>query len=167
MTPEADAADRPTLLFELYVANQAARRFMRLVLDGAPLSSEEFVLLSYLQANGARMQSQAARDLGLPVTSLATTVAPLVESGLVDRTAHPRDRRAHLLDLTELGRRDLADALPTFNEAYASLLERLVEGGADIEATSGGIAAMRSEIERSCDLIEDRRARDRVARARA
>jgi DNA-binding MarR family transcriptional regulator len=152
------APKRLTLLYQLYVANQASRRFMRLVLDGAPLSSEEFAVLSYLDANGPRTLSQASRDLGLPVTSLATTLAPLIESALIERTPHPRDRRARLLALTERGRADLMATLPSFSTAYTDLVVGLKERGADIEAMFMAIATMRDEIERMSDLLEDRAA---------
>jgi DNA-binding MarR family transcriptional regulator len=151
---------RLTLLYQLYVTNQASRRFMRLVLDGAALTSEEFAVLSYLQANRAQTLSRAARDLGLPVTSLATTLASLFASGLIERTPHPRDRRARLLSLTERGRADLTTTLPSFSAAYTGLVERLKEGGADVETMFATIATIRTEIERSCDLIEDQRASD-------
>jgi DNA-binding MarR family transcriptional regulator len=156
---------RLTLLFQLYITNQASRRLMRLVLDGAPLTSEEFAVLSYLNANGSRTLSQAARELDLPVTSLATTLAPLIDSALVERTPHPRDRRARLLALTERGREDLKATLPSFSEAYTTLVEGLMERGADIEATFAALAALRSEIERSCDLLEARAAVATVAAA--
>jgi len=165
MTRDAESK-RLTLLYQLYVTNQAARRFMRLVLDDAPLTSEEFAVLSYLHANGPRTQSRAARDLGLPVTSRATTLAPLIESGLIDRMAHPRDGRARLLGLTENGRRDLGSTIPSFSEAYTELVERLSADGADIEAMFGALALIRTEIERSCDLLEDRQADRRLAAGR-
>jgi DNA-binding MarR family transcriptional regulator len=149
---------RLTLLYQLYITNQASRRFMRLVLDGAPLSSEEFAVLSYLDANGPRTLSQASRDLGLPVTSLATTLTPLIESALIERTPHPRDRRARLLALTDRGRGDLLTALPSFADAYTRLVDGLKERGADIETMFAAIATIRDEIERTSDLLEDRAA---------
>jgi DNA-binding MarR family transcriptional regulator len=156
VTPGTGEPKRLTLLYQLYVTNQATRRFMRLALGGAPLTGEEFAVLSYLFANGPRTLSQAARDLGLPVTSLATTLAPLIEADRVDRTPHPRDGRARLLGLTDTGRTDLMATISAFSEAYTLLVVRLKSDGADIESLFAAIATIRSEIERTSDLLEDR-----------
>ena len=146
---------RLTLLYQLYVTNHASRRFMRLALAGTPLSGEEFAVLSYLQANGPRTLSQAAHDLGLPVTSLATTLAPLGEADLIERTPHPRDRRARLLSLTGRGRADLLATIPAFSDAYTALIDGLKADGADFESLFTAIAAIRVQIERTSDLLED------------
>src|SRR5215510_4778299 len=134
MTARPEVAPRRlTLLYQLYVTNQAARRFMRAALADAPLTGEEFALFSYLYANGPRTLSQAARDLGTPVTSLATTLAPLIEDDRVTRRRHPRDRRARLLSLTDAGREDLMATIPAFTDAYQALLARLELNATDVE----------------------------------
>ena len=84
-----DAPKRFTLLYQLYLANQAARRFMRSSLSGTGMSGEEFALLSYLYGNGPRTLSQAARDFGLAVTTVATMLAPLIDAGELERIPHP------------------------------------------------------------------------------
>src|SRR5262245_52187493 len=127
----ADAAPRRlTLLYQLYVTNQAARRFMRAALADAPLTGEEFAVFSYLHANGPRTLSQAARDLGSPVTSLATLVGPFIERGRIQRRPHPRDRRARLLQLTDSGREILSATTAPFTAAYQALVADLNERGA-------------------------------------
>jgi DNA-binding MarR family transcriptional regulator len=153
MKPEV-APRRLTLLYQLYLTNQAARRFMRVALADAPLTGEEFAVFSYLFANGPRTLSQAARDLGSPVTSLATLLAPFIDAGRIERRPHPRDRRARLLDLTEAGRADLMATIPPFTAAYQSLVARLTEGGADIESLYAAVATMRSGIEQTSEMIE-------------
>ena len=152
----SNAPKRLTLLYQLYLTNQASRRFMRLALAGTPLTGEEFAVLSYLHANGPRTLSQAARDLGLPVTSLATTLAPLIDSGLLERVPHPRDRRARLLALTDQGRTDLLATIPAFSNAYTTLVEGLKSGGVDIEGLFSAIEAIRTGIERTSELLEPR-----------
>jgi DNA-binding MarR family transcriptional regulator len=153
MKPEV-APRRLTLLYQLYLTNQAARRFMRVALDGAPLTGEEFAVFSYLYANGPRTLSQAARDLGSPLTSLATLLAPFIERGRIDRRPHPRDRRARLLLLTDAGREDLMATIPPFTAAYQALVADLTQGGADIESLYGAIGALRSAIERTSEMLE-------------
>jgi DNA-binding MarR family transcriptional regulator len=152
---QASEPKRLTLLYQLYLTNQASRRFIRLALAGTPLTGEEFAVLSYLHANGPRTLSQAARDLGLPVTSLATTLAPLVDADRIERTPHARDRRAKLLSLTDQGRADLFATMPAFSDAYTTFVRHLKADGVDIEALFTGIASIRTEIERTSDLLEE------------
>jgi DNA-binding MarR family transcriptional regulator len=163
-TAAPESPRRLTLLYQLYLTNQASRRFMRLALAAAPLTGEEFAVLSYLFANGSRTLSQAARDLGNPVTSLATTLAPLIESRRIDRRQHPRDRRARLLSLTELGRADLHATIPPFTEAYRGLLAALAADGADIEQLFEALATLRTHIDGTSDVLEEREAPHRTIR---
>jgi DNA-binding MarR family transcriptional regulator len=153
MKPEM-APRRLTLLYQLYVTNQAARRFMRAALADAPLTGEEFAVFSYLYANGPRTLSQAARDLGSPVTSLATLLAPFVDRGRIERRPHPRDRRARLLRLTDTGREELMATIRPFTTAYQALVADLTAGGTDIESLYTAIGTMRSAIERTSESLE-------------
>jgi DNA-binding MarR family transcriptional regulator len=153
------APRRLTLLYQLYLTSQSSRRFMRLALAGTTFSGEEYALYSYLYANGLRTLSQAARDLGMPVTSLATVMAPLIEAGHIERTPHPRDRRARLLALTDTGRETLQAAIPVFTAAYRQLLARLSDGDVDLEAVYDALAALRGGIEAASEELEMEEAR--------
>src|SRR5262245_24958089 len=146
MTKPEIAPRRLTLLYQLYITNQAARRFMRAALAEAPLTGEEFAVFSYLYANGPRTLSQAARDLGSPVTSLATLVGPFIDRGRIERRPHPRDRRARLLQLTDIGREDLMATIPPFTAAYQALVADLTESGSDIESLYAAIGVLRTGI---------------------
>ena len=155
MAMKAESAPRRlTLLYQLYVTNQAARRFIRSALGAAPLTGEEFAVFSYLHANGPRTLSQAASDLGSPVTSLATMLAPFIDRGRIERRPHPRDRRARLLQLTDAGRGDLMATIPPFTAAYQALVADLRDGGADIESLYAAIGSMRVAIERTSEMLE-------------
>lgn len=154
MTKHDVAPRRLTLLYQLYITNQAARRFMRSALAEAPLTGEEFAVFSYLYANGPRTLSQAARDLGSPVTSLATLLAPFIDRGRIERRPHPRDRRARLLQLTEAGRADLMATISPFTAAYQALVADLTERGADVESLFTAIGTMRAAIERTTEMLE-------------
>jgi DNA-binding MarR family transcriptional regulator len=149
-----DAPRRLTLLYQLYLTNQAARHFMRLALSGSEMSGEEYGLYSYLYANGPRTLSQAARDYGLPITTLATMLGPLVDAGEVERTPHPTDGRARLLALTPAGRERLEQAIPAFSAAYRGLLTQLDAAGADGEELFAALDGLRSVILRTNALLE-------------
>ena len=143
-----------SLLYQLYVANSESRRFMRLALRDTGMSGEEYGIYSYFFANGARTLTQAAADLGYPVTTLASLLAPIVEGGELVRRSHPQDRRARLLELTEAGRERLARAIPAFSRAYDALTARLAEADADTEELFAALATIRSSIARTNELLE-------------
>jgi DNA-binding MarR family transcriptional regulator len=148
---------RLSLLYQLWLTNQAARNLMRESMAASDMSGEEYALYSYLYANGARTLSQAARDVGMPITTLATLLAPGLEAGEIARTAHPRDRRAKLLQLTDAGRARLERAMPAFTAGYRAVLDQLGDDEADVDALYAALAQLRDGIEGGRRrLLEDR-----------
>ena len=157
-----DGPRRLSLLFQLYLTSQASRRFMRLALADSEMTGEEYALYSYLYGNGPRTLTQAARDFGLPITTLATLLGPLIERGEISRRPHPTDRRARLLELTATGRRTLEAAIPDFTVAYRALLGQLKEAEVDDEAVFAALDALRASIIRTGDLLEAEHAERRT-----
>jgi DNA-binding MarR family transcriptional regulator len=145
---------RLSLLYQLYLTSMASRRFMRRALAGTDLSGEEYALYSYLFANGPRTLTQTALDLGMPVTTLATLLAPHLQGGDIERRPHPRDGRARLLRLTDAGRERLEKVIPEFSAAYRSLLGQLDEAEVDTEGVFEALDALRVAIGRTADLLE-------------
>jgi DNA-binding MarR family transcriptional regulator len=123
-------------------------------LAGTDLSGEEYALYSYLFANGPRTLTQTALDLGMPVTTLATLLAPHLQRGDIERRPHPRDGRARLLRLTDAGRERLEKVIPEFSGAYRSLLGQLDEAEVDTEGVFEALDALRVAIGRTADLLE-------------
>ena len=150
----ADEPRRLTLLYQLYLASTESRRFMRLALRETDMSGEEYGIYSYFYANGPRTLSQAATDLGYPVTTLASLVAPIVESGDLLRRSHPTDGRARLLELSPAGKERIDAAIPAFTAAYQALLTGLRESDADTEALFEALATLRAGIARTNELLE-------------
>jgi DNA-binding MarR family transcriptional regulator len=151
---KATAPRRLSLLYQLYLTSQVSRRFMRLALSEGGMSGEAYALYSYLYANGQRTLTQAAKDFGLPLTTLATLLGPLIEAGEIERLPHPTDRRARLLTLTDAGRERLEAAIPGFSAAYRALLAQLGEQGIEPESIFEALDELRSGIVRASDLLE-------------
>jgi DNA-binding MarR family transcriptional regulator len=149
-----DAPKRFTLLYQLYLTNQAARRFMRAALAGSGMTGEEYALFSYLYGNGPRTLSQAARDFGLAVTTVATMLAPHFESGELERVPHPTDRRARLIALTETGRKRMDDAIPAYTGAYQAMVAQLERAGGDTEAVFRAIDQLRDAVAVTAERLE-------------
>lgn len=149
-----DPPKRFSLLYQLYLTGLASRRFMRQALDGTGMTGEEYALLSYLYGNGPRTLSQAARDFGFAITTVATMLAPLFEAGELERTPHPTDRRARLIGLTDSGRQRMEQAIPAYSHAYRQLLAQLEHDGTDVEAIFEALGALRVGIVETSGAIE-------------
>jgi DNA-binding MarR family transcriptional regulator len=155
MTSEtAETPKRLSLLYHVWLLEVATTRFMRVALSGTGVRGEEYGLLSYLYANGQRTLTQAAKDLGQPLTTLSTLLTPLIADGDVVRLPHPRDRRARLLELSPAGRARLGRVIPHFSAAYTALLHELEARGADNEALYAHLDELRTSIERTIELME-------------
>lgn len=127
---------------------------MRSSLAGTGLSGEEYALLSYLYGNGPRTLSQAARDFGLALTTVATMLAPLFEEGELERLPHPTDRRARLIALTDRGRTRLERALPAFTQAYRGMVAELEASGVDPETIYSALDRLRTAVASSAARLE-------------
>jgi DNA-binding MarR family transcriptional regulator len=149
-----DAPKRFTLLYQLFLTNQSARRFMRAALAGTGMTGEEYALYSYLYGNGPRTLSQAARDFGLAVTTVATMLAPHFESGELERLPHPTDRRARLIALTDKGRQRMDVAIPAYTAAYQDLVRTLEARGGDTEAVFEALERLRAAVNGATDRME-------------
>ncbi len=145
---------RLSLLYELFLTTQSARRFMRSALDGASITGDEFAVYSYLFANGPRTLTQAARDLGYPITTLATMLAPAFERVELERRPHPRDGRARLIGLTDAGRTRRERAVPGFAGAYRAVLDELGSAGIDPETVFVALGHLRATIDRTTGALD-------------
>jgi DNA-binding MarR family transcriptional regulator len=149
-----DGPKRFTLLYQLFLTNQSSRRFMRAALAGTGMTGEEYALYSYLYGNGPRTLSQAARDFGLAVTTVATMLAPHFESGELERLPHPTDRRARLIALTDKGRQRMNVAIPAYTAAYQDLVRLLLAHGGDTEAVFEALERLRAAVDGVADRME-------------
>ncbi|HSL75768.1 MAG TPA: MarR family winged helix-turn-helix transcriptional regulator [Candidatus Limnocylindrales bacterium] len=149
-----DVPKRFTLLYQLFLAGQASRRFMKAALAGTGLTGEQYALYSYLYGNGPRTLSQAARDFGLAVTTVATMLAPHFASGELERLPHPTDRRARLIALTDSGRRRMDRASPAFTDAYHAVVRELEREGGDVEAMYEALDRLRASTTAEAERLE-------------
>ena len=70
---------------------------------GADLTLPQMRVLFVLEASGGRSMSSLAEALGKAQPTVTGLVDRLAESGLVQRTEHPADRRITLVQLTPAG----------------------------------------------------------------
>jgi DNA-binding MarR family transcriptional regulator len=140
------------------LGQDATARFRR-ALRPLGLSAQQFIVLKQLEAIGSTSQAALADALGVDYSNLATVAGELCDKDLISRVREECDRRRYALDLTEEGRRLLADAdraidsgendmLWTLDENERAELWALLRRVADsLELCPGSEAQACSEVE--------------------
>jgi DNA-binding MarR family transcriptional regulator len=140
------------------LGQDATARFRR-ALRPLGLSAQQFIVLKQLEAIGSTSQTALADALGVDYSNLATVAGELCDKNLISRVREECDRRRYALDLTEEGRRLLADAdraidsgendmLWTLDENERAELWALLRRVADsLELCPGSEAQACSEVE--------------------
>lgn len=85
------------------VSNAVSHAFARR-LDGAGVTVAEWVFLRTLHDGDGIAPSLLAERMGMTKGAISKLADRLAEKGLVERTPHPEDGRAHRLALTPAGR---------------------------------------------------------------
>ncbi|MGH3733034.1 MAG: MarR family winged helix-turn-helix transcriptional regulator [Acidimicrobiales bacterium] len=102
---------------------------------GSSLTPSQVSALSTLEDLGAMRISTMADHESLGAPAATRVVASLEEIGLVMRTTDPDDKRASLIDLTDLGRSTLSELWRERTRDINRMLERLTpKERASIEA---------------------------------
>lgn len=90
-----------------YLAGQLSRAFSRSLQNHAAelgFSPGQWPILLELWAEDGLTQRQLIDRVGIEQATMANTLSRMERDGLVERRAHPRDRRAQLVFLTEEAR---------------------------------------------------------------
>ena len=107
---------------------------------GADTTMPQYRVLSHLAA-GPMTLSTLAKQRRVSLQSMSELVQVLVERGWIARTPDPRDRRQHLLHLTEQGRSHYERAQDNTLRRLVPLLSAL--SAAELAALQTGIPALR------------------------
>jgi DNA-binding MarR family transcriptional regulator len=102
----------------------AAKRFSE-HLEELGLTTRMWGALNVLDAEGQITQQALVKSTGIDPSSMVATIDELERRGLVERRAHPTDRRAHHLHMTKKGRQTLADGRKLQRVAQEELLAPL------------------------------------------
>jgi DNA-binding MarR family transcriptional regulator len=103
------------------------------------LSVAQYGTLLMLEDEPGITIAEVARKVGSARQSANELIAGMERAGLVERRAHPRDRRAQQVFLTDGGRDRIAAATPAVQQVEAQL---------EIEFTAADRAAARSWLNR-------------------
>lgn len=104
----------------LHVTSRALSRSIEERTRDRALSSSQWRLLVVLLKQGPMRQVRLAEALGVEPISVSRLVDRMVQSGWVERTADPEDRRAHIVHPTPRATASLA-SLGNIAEATADL----------------------------------------------
>lgn len=117
--------EHESLLNIIYTGTMIARAAFR-YFQGTALTDAQFNVLVQLKCAGGRSLSQSALGRRLVVNKADMTgiIDRLERSGLVVRMPHPKDRRVHMIAMTEKGK-EMADSL---EHGYLEGVHRLMMG---------------------------------------
>jgi DNA-binding MarR family transcriptional regulator len=101
--PELDDVALAQAVLNLRALIMAGERYRMSVAASVGLGTTESQAISYLAVNGARGQSELARDLSLTSSAATALVDRLEGHGAAERARHPSDRRRTIIRLTERG----------------------------------------------------------------
>ncbi|MEV8513365.1 MarR family transcriptional regulator [Dactylosporangium sp. NPDC051484] len=91
---------------------------------GRGLERPAFVLLSRISVDGPFRPSVLATDVSLDLSTVSRQVAALEHAGLVRRLQDPSDKRASLVEVTDLGREVFAEN----RDRWLAIWEELLAG---------------------------------------
>jgi DNA-binding MarR family transcriptional regulator len=94
------------------------------ILSPEGLTITQYSLIVNIQRAGQLSHSFLAEKVGMERTTLTRNLRPLIRAGWVT-VAAGKDRRQHLLQLTETGKQKLIRSLPLWEQAQSQFLSRI------------------------------------------
>ena len=147
MPSEPEAQRRPSLLLQIFAANQRMSELVTRELEREGVAAAGYAALSAIGAFGPLTLTELASILGMPLTTASDVVRRLEARGHAQRSPHPGDGRSQLLELTS-GRPQWHAGWPALQRIDASLAELLDDA-----------AAIRDALERLEQALRPRAAR--------
>jgi DNA-binding MarR family transcriptional regulator len=133
-----------TVLFDVFLANQARQQLIAAALEGTELPPEDYPFLVFVGAEGPWTPTALAQRLEMPLTTVLFRLRRLERRGHAERIPNPDDRRSFLIRLTPAGQRLLRKARPRFR-AYAEAVEARL-GADSVAAARERLAELRESI---------------------
>jgi DNA-binding MarR family transcriptional regulator len=131
----------------LFCASHIESIMQSRIMNAFGISLARFDLMSQLErAGGGLTMSEVSRRMMVSNGATTSLVDRLVEDGLVEREAHPEDRRTTLLHLTGQGRARFLAMAREHEDWIISLLAGF-DGSAKQELL-GGLAALKQHLEK-------------------
>jgi DNA-binding MarR family transcriptional regulator len=133
-----------TVLFDVFLANQARQQLIAAALEGTELPPEDYPLYVFIGAEGPWTPTGLAQRLEMPLTTVLFRLRRLERRGHAERILNADDRRSFLIRLTPAGRGLLRKARPRFR-AYAEAVEARL-GAEKVDAARERLGDLRESI---------------------
>ena len=138
-------AGPPTVLFDVFWAQQKRKLLIERALAGTQLPPEDYPLYVLIGAEGPWTPTGLAERLQMPLSTVIFRVKRLESRGHARRVANPGDGRSFLIELTSQGSRLLDRARPAFRDFAEAVEARL--GEKRIAALRASLAELREAID--------------------
>ena len=147
------------VLIDIWLMSLLANRMVSEILDGTPLSVDEFAMYGLISDLAPITAADLVRATGLSPTTISSMVRRCEARGELVRTANPDDARSALLELTPDGYAILAETVPRLLEAIEGIRRRLAGQHDRVRDSLRELdSALRAEIgigERPYTLVSD------------
>jgi DNA-binding MarR family transcriptional regulator len=115
-------------LVEIFPAvERALSRWAQSLIDCAGSSPARMRLLGALHCKGPQIMSDLGGELGVTARQVTNLVDALENEGLVQRVAHPTDRRATVIEITRPGAEQAEQLWQPFREKLTGLYREFPE----------------------------------------
>ena len=121
---------RLSLLLLVVAANQRLNQLVDRELAAEAVESRDYALLSLVGVRGPVRLTEAAAELGMPITTASDGVRRLEARGHVERVPNPDDGRSSLFVLSEDGDTVWRQGWPALQRIQAFLTEELADPAA-------------------------------------
>jgi DNA-binding MarR family transcriptional regulator len=111
----------------LPAVERALARWAQSLLEACGSSPARLRLLGVLHCKGPQIMSELGDELGVRARQVTNLVDALEGEGLVRRAAHPTDRRATVIEVTDQGAEQAEQLCRPFREKVAGLYRELPE----------------------------------------
>jgi DNA-binding MarR family transcriptional regulator len=116
---------RTSLLFDVFVLGQRTKALVEAAMRDTGLRPDEYAAYSVLFELGPITLTALARELGMPVTTVADFVRAMERRGHLRKAAHHSDGRARALSLTASGLTAHRRASRSFERAHVAMSSSL------------------------------------------
>jgi DNA-binding MarR family transcriptional regulator len=134
----------PTILLDLFLANQRRKRMIETALEGTDVPPEDYPFYVFIGADGPWTPTGLAAFFDMPLSTVLFRIGRLERRGHIDRIPNPEDGRSYLVSLSDEGQRLLGTARPAFRD-YAEAVEARL-GPVRVEALRAALEELRRAV---------------------
>ncbi len=117
----SDAPVKHRLVQLFWMLGPAFTRWAESHMNQKDLTPQRVRLMALLMENGPMMMRSLRNELGVTATNITALVDALEKDRMVIRKAHPKDRRATMIELTPKAEKRMTESCSEFKEQVSEL----------------------------------------------